>query len=345
MFLYPFRSKWVLNILKYILVFSICFVFLFSYSLPASAHYVWSQNLQDHITLEFVNLYVFKGSSFDDGNYIAFDGFTVGKYHDGYAFDINIADSSSDWVLNGYYNMRLVFKVDFYDIWSNYSKPPSDLFKFDYFSTSLYGQWLPVDDLKSNSTLFKIYRKFPDAYYADTFHWYQGSTSFSDGGSVTDSKVNYTLPSLESFEYMDQTYSYEIILDFSFKNDVSSSTSRNYRFYLNPFVYTFGDSEQELSIYPSFDSSVTDSFEQSESKALDSAHNLLDPAADEVLNPEIFNPDNQFMKGYIAAAKILNKFTEIPFINRLFKFSVVFGYVAVVLGIVYVAVGRSIRRG
>lgn len=108
------------------------------------------------------------------------------------------------------------------------------------------------------------------------------------------------------------------------------------------FIANGGHAEAQ---YTSFDSTVTNSYEDKESALIGSATTDWNSVSGDIFDQSLLNPNNQFFKCFIAASKIVTKFSEMPFVEQLFKFSAIFGVIAVILGIVSIAVKKSFNSG
>lgn len=109
------------------------------------------------------------------------------------------------------------------------------------------------------------------------------------------------------------------------------------------FSFTPSSPEYENN-YNNFSSqgSEVDSYKQAEDNIMNDASDKFDIVKGSIFDNSLWNPDNITpLRGFITAGRIFENFSEIPAVSNLLKYSLVFGILAFILGLVILFLRRK----
>ncbi len=87
---------------------------------------------------------------------------------------------------------------------------------------------------------------------------------------------------------------------------------------------------------------TVDDYNQTEKVIIDVANENLTTVKGNVFDNSLFSPDNKFFKGFIAMSGVVEKFSILPGVDGVLKYSIAFGIMAFVLGLITTVV--RVRR-
>lgn len=338
------------NKIKVIFKHSLCIfcaliilIFPLSFTSSAGALVDGQGDINDYVKLDIVNLYVYNENITDpsDGIYIPFSSFVFSKVANSesdYTIKFTCNDDGSNVFKGQFLSIRLVFRVNFSEFITAFGEESLSNIAYDSLSFRLGGTWKVNETFPDKSSnWYSITRKFADGLYAERWHYYPGTAVVDNtSSSPTGQYYKYKLPPMASASMAlgSKLNYYDIYCDYSFEN---TSISKNFTFNLKSFKYSIGPDEQQLELYPSFSSDkyqgVNDQLADAESAVLDGALGQYDSVKDDLFADDLFDANSGLLKAFSAVSEITSRFLDIDGINALFRYSVLFGTFALLLGL------------
>lgn len=87
---------------------------------------------------------------------------------------------------------------------------------------------------------------------------------------------------------------------------------------------------------------TVDDYNETEKVIIDVANENLTTVKGNIFDNSLFSPDNKFFKGFIAMSGVVEKFSILPGVDGVLKYSIAFGIMAFVLGLITTVV--RVRR-
>lgn len=148
--------------------------------------------------------------------------------------------------------------------------------------------------------------------------------AFNTGISSTDNVTNY----------------YRLDLTF-IPNSSAGSTISYFNFSFKDVEILAGEPGPSFPSYKPTDGSVFESVGGKEDELTSGALDDYNSVKGEVFDTSDLNDSNQYFKGFVAVSKMMDYITTIPFIRRIFKYSVLIGCAGFVLGLVNVIISKD----